>query len=100
MWRGRPSPRHKHRALERYIFVGDGGGVGHIRLRRTLVEVAAWGCGSTAAPGGRALAGLATAAQQHQVADYNLGHILLLSAGLVVPGMGLQASFNVNRASL
>ena len=43
---------------------------------------------------------LAFTAEQDQVAAHNFGHVLLLAAGLVVPGVGLQAAFDVHFAAL
>src|SRR6185437_150478 len=70
--------RATHVELERYVFVGDGGGVGHVRLGSALVEIGARGRGSAAASRGRSFACFAPAAQQHQVLSYDFSLVVLL----------------------
>ena len=42
----------------------------------------------------------APAAQENQITGHDFGHVFLLAGGLVVPGAGLQASFDVDLAAL
>src|SRR5690349_9191560 len=92
-----PADARATNSLKRYVFVGDGGGVGHIRLGSALVEIGARSGGAAAASGRRSFARLAPAAQQDQVLGHDLCLIVLLPV-LVVPGAGLQPALDVNRA--
>src|SRR5690348_16230488 len=92
-----PADARARNSLKRYVFVRDGGGVGHVRLGSALVEIGARSGGAAAASGRRSFARVAPAAQQDQVLGHDLCLVVLLPV-LVVPGAGLQASLNVNRA--
>src|ERR1022692_3152310 len=65
------------------------------RLGRALVHAAGLARASTAF----AAAGIASA-EQHQIVDDDLGLIFLLTGFLVVPGIAMQAAFDVNLATL
>src|SRR6185437_1179199 len=42
----------------------------------------------------------AASSEKNQIAGDNFGHIFFLSAGLIVPGAGLQAAFDIDLAAL
>src|ERR1700689_3453842 len=95
-------------SLERYIFVGNfgataGRGLGDIGLGAALVEAAGrrLACsGASAVAAFAAAFARAAAAQQHQVVDDDLGLVLFLAGLLVVPGIAVQATFDVDLAAL
>src|SRR5271154_3538392 len=89
------------RILERYVFVRDGTSSGWLRFGHALVEVVASarrGAARTARVS--ATATFAAPAKQNQIAADHFGHVFFLAAGLVIPGAGLEAAFDVDLATL
>src|SRR5271165_5294667 len=91
--------------LEWDVFVGDlraSRSLRRLGLGCALIKAGAFPCSRTpaavAATFGSALA--RAAAQQHHLAADDLSLVLLLPALLVVPGVGADAAFDVNRAPL
>src|SRR5580693_1989976 len=69
-------------------------------LGRALVEVVAAASRGAARAFFEVSTAFAASAEQDQVAGYHFGHVFLLAAGLIVPGTGLQAAFDVHLAAL
>src|SRR5579863_7439539 len=92
--------------LKRNVFVRNGPGASRrvLRFRRALIEIVAARAPrrspSRAAAEVSAPGAFAASAEQHQVVHDDLGHVFLLAAGLVVPGMGAQAALDVNLVAL
>src|ERR1019366_1365271 len=82
---------------KRNVFVRDlraGWRLRRFRLGRALVEAAGLAGASAAA----FAAGIASS-EQHQIVDNDLGLVLFLASVLVVPGVGTQAAFDIDRAT-
>src|SRR5277367_5410539 len=74
-----------------------------LRLRHALVEIIAAArstCSARASAELPTTSAFAAPSQQDQVTAHHFSHIFFLAAGLVVPGAGLQAAFDVNFPTL
>src|ERR1700722_2013402 len=73
-----------------------------LRFRSVLIKVfviAACRCRGSAGTAAIFASAFAASTKQYQIAGHNFGHVLFLSRCLIVPGAGLQATFDVNFAA-
>ncbi len=83
--------------LERDIVVGDFGGLRIILRRTALIERSSVGFAVAAAA---AAVAFTASGEQRQIVHDDFGFIFLLAGGLVVPGLGAKAAFDIEFRAL